>query len=233
MARLFDKNMFIMLSAIMIGAIFITFFIADIVNRSTIDDLETGHKVEIEQMESDNENFTSHFIRATVDLDQARENRANGDYNFKLALLWYQSALSEKNITYFELYKIRGTDNCTDAMPNYNFSRDTFDQAKDNFIEIKSYTKNQKYIEILDIYVRLTSSGSNLSQLNYNATYYLKVLTENLLFDLENGTVIYLENVSDIIVLLDEILIELDEMESDYGNIQDEIDEYEFFITER
>jgi len=233
MARLFDKNMFIMLLAIMIGAIFITFFIADIVNRSTIDDLETGHKVEIEQMESDNENFTSHFIRATVDLDQAREHRAKGDYNFKLALLWYQSALSEKNITYFELYKIRGTDNCTDAMPHYNNSCYTFDQAKDKFIEIKSYTKNQKYIEILDIYVRLTSSGSNLSQLNYNATYYLKVLTENLLFDLENGTVIYLENVSDIIVLLDEILIELDEMGSVYEDIQAEIDEYDFFDTER
>ncbi len=233
MARLFDRNMFIMLLAIMIGATFITFFIADIVNRSTIDDLETEHNVEILQIESDNEKFTSNFIRATVDLDQAREDRADGDYNFKLAFLWYQSALYEKNITYFELYKIRGTDNCTDAMPHYNDSCDNFDQAKDNFIEIKSYTKNQKYIEILDIYVRLTSSGSNLSQLNYYATYYLKILTENLFFDLENETVIYLENVTDILELFNETYGQLQNLEDEYDIIQSEIDEYDFFDTER
>jgi len=222
-----------MLLAIMVGVILITFFVADIVNRSAIDELKSEHSTEIEKIESDNENFTSNFIKANINLDRAREDRAYGTYHFDLAFLWYQSVLSEKNITNFELYKSRGIDNCTNAMPKYNNSYNNFDLAKEDFSKIKSYTKNEKYLEILDIYVNLTTVGSKLTNLMYNATYYLKYLIENLIFDIENGTVIYQINVSLELGLFYEILEQIEDLETEYDNIQKALDEYEFFEEER
>lgn len=229
MARLFDRNMFIMLSAIMIGVIIIIFFVADIVNRSTLDTLQNVHEVEIKDIQSKNENFTSSFIRSTVILDQAREDRAFGNYHFDLAFLWYQSTLSEKNSSNFELYKTRAVNNCTNAMPKYQNAHDNFDEAKSWFNATKSYTTFPKYLEVLDIYVNLTGSGSRLMMLRYNASEYLKYLTENLIMDVENGTVIYMENVTDILELFNETLILIGEETETYEEYQDEIDEYEFF----
>jgi len=229
MVRLFDRNMFIMLLAIMIGVIIITFFVADIVNRSTLDELQNVHEVEIKDIQSKNENFTSSFIKSTVILDQAREDRAFGSYHFDLAFLWYQSALVEKNSSNFELYKIRGIDNCTNAMPKYQNAHDNFDQAKTYFNDTKSYTTFSKYLEVLDIYVDLTGSGSRLMLLRYNASNYLKILTENLILDVENNTVVYMENVTDILELFNETLILIEEETEIYEEHKEEIDEYEFF----
>ena len=58
MAREFNRNMFIMLLAIMIGIIIITFFAADIIKRSEIETLQSEHTVEIKGIQSRNENFT-------------------------------------------------------------------------------------------------------------------------------------------------------------------------------
>ena len=63
MAREFNRNMFIMLLAIMIGAIIITFFIADIVNRSKLETLTTEYEAEITTISSKSENFTSYFLK--------------------------------------------------------------------------------------------------------------------------------------------------------------------------
>ena len=41
MARLFDRNMFIMLLTIMIGALLVTYFFADIVRRTEVESLES------------------------------------------------------------------------------------------------------------------------------------------------------------------------------------------------
>ena len=123
MVRLFDRNMFIMLLAIMIGAIIITYFIADIQNRSRIETLTIEHTAEIETIEGKNINFTNRFLKSSVLLDGAREDRAFGDYHFDLAFLWYNSALLEKNNGTMELYKTRCIENCTSAMPKYLYSR--------------------------------------------------------------------------------------------------------------
>ena len=81
--------MFIMLLAIMIGAIIITFFIADIVNRSKLETLTTEYEAEITTISSKSENFTSYFLKSSVVLDQAREDLSFGNYHFDLAFLWY------------------------------------------------------------------------------------------------------------------------------------------------
>ena len=47
-ARLFDRNMFIMLSAIMVGVVIITFFVADIIKQTEVEDLE--YVIEITNM---------------------------------------------------------------------------------------------------------------------------------------------------------------------------------------
>ena len=232
MAREFDRNIFIMLFAIMIGIIIITYFVADIVNRSKIEDLTTQYEGEITTVIVQSENFTSHFLRSSVILDQAREDRAFGNYHFDLAFLWYQSALSETNSTLMGLYKVRGTDNCTNALPYYFNSNLNFKDAEGFFNDTKQYSEI-KHLEILDLYTKLTDSGAKLSKLRYSASQYLMYIIENLTFNVENNNVTYLGNVSGLIVLFEEAMESYAGELGTYEELQEEIDEYEFFEEER
>jgi len=220
MAREFTKNMFVMLFSIMIGAIIITYFVGDIIYRSDIETLTVQHTTEIESLEEMNINFTSHFLSSSVLLDKSREDRAFGDYHFDLAFLWYNSALSETNETIMDLYKARAIDNCTNAMPNYINSHLNFEEAQASFSDTKAYTTYPKYLEILDIYVNLTSSGARLTMLRYTASQYLKYMAENLSLDM---------NISALFELFNETMDIYDEELDIYEDYRDEIDEYEFF----
>lgn len=233
MGREFDKNIFVMLLAIMIGVIIITYFVADIVNRSKIETLTTQYEGEISTVKGKSENFTSHFLKSSVVLDQAREDRAFGNYHFDLAFLWYQSALSERNSSLMDLYKARGVDNCTNAMPYYQNSHLNFEEAKKHFNGTKNFTSIEKYLTILDLYISLTSSGSRLTMLRYNASKYLMYLTENLTFNPDTNNVTYLVNVSGLLMMFGETMEAYQEELENYEEIQDEIDEYEFFEEER
>jgi len=233
MTREFNRNMFVMLVAIMVGVIIITFFIADIVNRSKLETLTTHYEEEITTVKGKSENFTSHFLRSSVVLDQAREDRAFGNYHFDLAFLWYNSILSEKNSTLFSLYKVRGIDNCTNAMPIYYYSHLNFEEAKTYFNDTKAYTDVEKYRNILDIYIDLTGSGSRLTMLRYNASKYLMYLLENLTFDEESNGVIFLVNVTGLLELFEGALGAYQEELEIYKGYQDEVDEYEFFEETR
>ena len=224
MARLFDKNMFIILMAIMIGFIIITYFVADIVNQSKIDTLTTAHVSEVKAIEEMNINFTNNFLESSVLLDSAREYRAFGNYHFELASIFFNSALSEKNISIMELYKNRTIDNCTEAMPKYNISNLNFKAASSFFDNTKKYTEYDGYLRLLDIYVNLTESGAKLTMLRYNASKYLKYLAENI--TVING-IVALDNVSDLMDLFNET-IEMYGGESDiYDIIEEELDEYD------
>jgi len=229
MAREFNKNMFIMLMAIMIGVVIITFFIADIVNRSKIDTLTAEHNVEITSIKGKSENFTSNFLKSSVILDQAREYRAFGNYHFDLGFLWFKSAISAKNKSNMELYKIRGIDNCTNAMPEYYYAYLNFGEARNYYNYTKLFTIYSKYLDILDIYVKLTTSGAKLTMLRYNASLYLKYLIENLTFDINNNNVTYFGNVTGLLFLFDETMGAYEEELGIYEELQEEIDEYEFF----
>ena len=228
MAREFDKNMFVMLLAIMIGAIIITYFAADLISTGKLEDLTSQYEGEITSVKSESENFTSSFIKSTVILDQAREDRAFGNYHFDLGLIWYQSALAEKNITYFKIYKERGIDNCTSAMPNYYYSYLNFEDSKDYFNQTIAFA-SENYLEVLNLYVKLTASGAKLTTLRYDASRYLLYLMENLTFDPINNNVTYLENVTEIMVLFTGVMADYQEELDNYEGTQDEIDEYEFF----
>ena len=228
MVRIFNRNMFIMLFSIMIGVIIITFFVADIANRSKIDTLTTYYEGEISTVKGKSENFTSSFIKSSVVLDQAREDRAYGNYHFDLGFLWYQSVLYEKNESEFLIYKDRGIDNCTNAMPSYYYSHLNFEEAKIYFNNTKTHTEVDKYLDILDLYIVLTNSGSKLTMLRYNASKYLLYLLENLTYDEEKG-VIFEENVTGLLDLFQGAMDAYEEELEIYEEIQDDIDEYEFF----
>lgn len=227
MGREFTKNMFIMLLSIMVGAVIITYFAADIVNRSTIENLTIEHTAEIETITGKNINFTNNFLKSSVLLDLAREYRAFGNYNFDLAFLWYSSALAERNISTIELYTQRTIDNCTEAMPNYLNSHGNFLESKVSFENTKNYTNYDKYLEILDIYIGLTGSGARLTMLRYNASQYLLLLAENL--TIEDGSVTYLTNMSDILGLFNETMMLYGMELAIFEEFQDLIDEYDFF----
>jgi len=228
MVRIFNRNMFIMLFSIMIGVIIITFFVADIVNRSKIDTLTTYYEGEITSVKDKSENFTSSFIKSSVILDQAREDRAYGNYHFDLGFLWYQSVLHEKNESEFLIYKDRGIENCTNAMPSYYYSHLNFEEAKIYFNITKIHTEVDKYLDILDLYIVLTNSGSTLTMLRYNASKYLLYLLENLTYDEEKG-VIFEENVTGLLDLFQGAMDAYEEELEIYEETQDDIDEYEFF----
>ena len=216
-----------MLLSIMVGAVIITYFVADIVNRSAIESLTTKHTAEIETIEEMNINFTDHFMKSSALLDSARENRAMGNYYFDLAFLWYQSALSETNNSIMELYKNRTIDNCTSAMPQYQYSHDNFEIAKSYFKTTKNYTTYVRYWDILDIYIGLTGSGARLAMLRYNASLYLKYLTENL--TMKDGMVSFMGNVSDLMDLFNETMMLYGEELGIFDEFNDALDEYEFF----
>lgn len=203
MARVFDRNMFIMLLSIMAGVIIITFFIADIQARTSVTkELTTKYTADIKDIETKNINFTNSFIQSLGLLDLARGFMASGSYNFDLAMIWYTTALSETNATSFETYKSRTISNCDDAIYNYTYCYENFIEARNKFERTKAYINYQAYLNILDLYVNLTTSGSNLALLRKNASLYLKYLAENL--TMENGAIVYLTNITNLSELFNE-----------------------------
>ena len=98
MAREFNRNIFIMLAAIMVGAIIVTYFIADIANKSKIETLTTEHIVEIQDVHSKSENFTDNFLQGSITIDSAREVREVANLDFDFALFWFNNALVNASV---------------------------------------------------------------------------------------------------------------------------------------
>ncbi len=224
MERVFDRNMFIMAIAIMVGVVVVTYFVADIVHQSQIQSLNTEHTQEIETIEENNINFTSSFLESSVLLDSAREDRAFGNYHFDIARLFYISALSENNITDGQHYKNKSIENCSLAMPVYFTAHQNFKQASSFFDNTKKFTEYENYIQLLDLYVNLSSSGERLTLLRYNASNYLRMLAENI--TISNGS-IGQENVTALENLFNETLAMYDGELATYEEIQEDIDEYD------
>ena len=206
--------------AIMTGIVIITFFIADIVNRSKIETLTEEHVVEIEDINSRNENFTDNFLQGSVTIDSAREIREVGNYYFDFALFWYNTALV--NITNTSIDKC--IENCWSAMSEYNTSHHKFGYSKPFFEEAKNYT--DRYVTILGYYVGFAQAGQNITILRYNASNYLRQIAENL----------SLGNMSNVYMLMDlfnETTGLYDEALEDYEDNGDQIDDYWFFSEDR
>lgn len=220
---LFSRNMFIMLITIMIGAIVVTFFIADIVNQSKINNLTFEHTTEMETIEERNINFTSIFLESLVLLDSSREDRAFGNYHFDIASLFYYRALIENDKLKMELYKNITIDNCTKAMLKYSISNLNFRSTSYLFNNTKIYTDYNNYLKLIDIYINLTKSGEKLTMLRYNSSKYLRQIAENLTY--VNGSA-FLGNVSDLLDLFNESMMMYGEELVSYEEFEEEIDEY-------
>ena len=223
MGREFDRNMFIMLFAIMIGAVIITFFVADILNESKVESATTKlteeHVAAVQDIQSANENFTNNFLQGSIKMDSARETKEVGNYYFDLAArIWYPQAEYQKVI-----------DNCTEALSKYLSSKQKFADSKPYFEAAMKYTNNPSYLGVLDYYVNFSDKGQELTQLRYEMTLYLQQAAENYSL----GTVESIENASllfENFSLFEEgygmILVE-------YEGLKDLIDEYMFFEEDR
>ncbi|MCX6667765.1 MAG: hypothetical protein NTV74_05970 [Euryarchaeota archaeon] len=187
MAREFTKNLFLMLVAIMIGVFIITYFVADIMNRSKIETLTTAHVVEIEDINSKNENFTNHFLQGSITMVSAREIREVGNYHFDFALFWYSNALVNTTQNFIQLC----SENCTDAMMSYLASYQKFGESRPYFVEAKNYTDREKYKDALDYYISFSQAGQVITLLRYNASNFLRQAVENLsIGNMENVTML-------------------------------------------
>jgi hypothetical protein len=218
MAREFTRNMLIMLVAIMVGIVLITYMAADVIRRSQIDTLTVEHSTEIRSINIKSENFTDHFLQGSVKLDSAREIREIGNYYFDFALFWYTNAV--KNIT--ENFIHRCIQNCTNASENYMRSYQRFGDSKPYFIEAKNFTNHSKYIEVLGYYVSFAQSGQNITLLRYNASNYLRAAAENL--SLGN-----MANVSMLLGLFNQTAALYNSAAQQYQDQKDQIDGYIFF----
>jgi len=211
-----------MLLSIMIGVIIITYFYADIQNRMKTEELISEHTAEIKTIKSKNINFTNGFIHSLGLLDLAREYRADGNYNFDLAMIWYSSALSELNSTRLEECKTRVLNNCDNAIVNYTYSCNNFIEARNRFELTKGLVNYKVYVSILDLYVNLTESGSKLVTLRINASNYLKNIVENI--TIVNNSVSYMSNVTSLLDLFNSTIAEYFEEENIYSGIEDQIE---------
>lgn len=227
MVRVFDKNMFVMMFAIMIGIVIVTYFIADIVYQSQIDEINTDHVSEIKTLEQNNINFTSSFLESSVLLDSAREDRAFGNYHFDLAQLFYTSALNEDNETAMIQYKNSSIDNCTLAMPNYQTAHENFLISADFFEKTKNFTDYDNYLSLLNMYVNLTQTGAKVTLLRYNASMYLRMIVENITYVNGSGYIGNSTNMTMLLSMFNDTMGMYGLLATYYEDIQDEIDEYD------
>lgn len=224
MARQFDKNIFIMLIAIMIGVVLITYFIADIVNQSKLETISKQHEDELVEIEDMNLKFTNNFLESSVLLDSAREDRAAGNYYFDIASLFFNIALSEKNLTLAISFANKTIQNCSEAMPNFLISYFNFQNSTIFFNKTKTFTLYNTYLTLLDLYVNLTKSGAKIALLRYNASKYLKYLAENI--TITDG-MLMVENSSYLMDLLNQTNSAYSEELSAYEELERKISEYD------
>lgn len=218
MVRIFDRNMFIMLIAIMVGVIIVTYFFADIQRRTQIETLEVEHFTEISDIYERNQNFTDHFLQGSVKMDAGRETREVANYFFDFAMFWYNTALRDFNSTYIA----QCIENCTSAMVQYLSSHESFQESKPLFIKAATFTNQSKYLEILGFYQLFAESGKNITMLRYQASEYLKHAVENL----SSGD---LENYTELIALFNDTLVLYDEAVGGYIEYKEQIDDFLFF----
>jgi hypothetical protein len=218
MAREFTKNMFIMLVSIMVGVIIITYFIGDIISRSTIETLTTQHIDEIEHLNSRTENFTNNYLQGSIKMDAAREVREIANLNFTFAFFWFNNARSTSNIN----LTIPCIDNCINAMEQYLLSYENFGKSKPYFEKAQTYTNNSHYLIALGYYIGFAEAGQNITMLRYNASDFLRRAAENLsLGNMENVTSL-MENFT----LLENAY---EGAEQEYEGYRGQIDGYLFF----
>lgn len=218
-----------MLIAIMIGAIIITYFAADIVNKSKIDTLTSEHIVEIRDVHSKNENFTDSFLQGSIVMDSAREVREVANLNFDFALFWFNNALANVSVWYNNEW-VNSTDsltkrcieNCTEAMVKYLLSYDKFGDSRPHFFNAKNYTERERYIEVLGYYVGFSEAGQTITLLRYNASYFLKQAAENLSLGETAVVAMMMENFTMMENMYQGGLEE-------YEDLKTVIDEYTFF----
>lgn len=234
----FSKSMLVMLVSIMVGAVVITYFAADIVKQSKIDNLEgqiasKEEQIQIKEIEiikekNRNINFTNNFLKSAGVLDMAREYRANGSFHFELGRLFYTTALSETNKTVFSSYRNSTIMNCSLSMPTYFKSYNNFKISGYLFNKTKNYTNYDLHYKLINNYVNLTDSGAKLTLLMYNASMYLKYLAENLTMD-EKGKVGFDENVEEEVKelwdLYNQTIDTAKDVEDEYNGDSDSIDQ--------
>jgi hypothetical protein len=218
MAREFTRNMLIMLVSIMVGVVIITYFAADILNRSKIDTLNVQHTVEIVDINSRNENFTNYYLQGSIKMDSAREVREVANYYFDFALFWFNNALVNQSTNLTK----KCIDNCTKAMMQYLASFENFGKSTPYFENARNYTNNSRYLEVLGYYIGFASAGQNITMLRYNASDYLRRAAENLSFG-------HLGNVTALMNNFTAIETIYQGAQQQYDNYRGQIDGYLFF----
>lgn len=207
-----------MLIAIMLGAVVITFFAADIVNRSQITMINTQHDLEMTDLRSQNENFTDYMLQGSIKLDAARETREVANYYFDFGLYWFNLALNGGNLSRAGL----SMENTTMAAGQYLNALANFKLAPPCFVNARNFTNTSKYLEVIDYYLGFAQAGENITKLRYNASLLLHSAAENL----SAGN---MENVTALMENFSSVEGQVQDATQDYNDYRNQIDGYLFF----
>jgi len=213
MVRLFDRNMFIMLIAIMVGIVIITYFIADIQRRTQIETLTIEHETQLFDIAEKSQNFTRHFRQGSIKMDQAREEREGGNSHFDVAFLWYTTGVQQDNQSYITFCMA----NCTDALVVYPSAYTHFEESTPYFMKALDFTENEDYIKMIRNYVNLSKAGMNSTQLRLKATRYLLYIAQNL--SLGNT-----ENISELFAVFNETQTLVEQADAVYDEAKGQVD---------
>ena len=176
------KNLVIILMTLIIIIFLILYFFTYTNYNSEIEYLNKIHSDEILSIEEKNNNFNNVFLESLILEDTATKDRLQGDYNFDLALIYYNETLNQINETKMNEYKNITNLNCENAIKIYLISSQNYNISKTFFNKAKKYTDNINYQNLIDIYINLTNSGERLSMFRYNASILLKQLSDNITF---------------------------------------------------
>ncbi len=226
MVKKFDRNIFIMMISIMVGVVIITFFIADIMARSSEEEKLTQQFTEEKKViEEKNLNFTSAFLDSLSSLDLSREFKSDGDIKYAIAKSFYTNALTLTNSSKLDEYKNEIIDNCELAKLYFHDSSQNFNKSIERFTLSKNFTNYPIYNNLVNLYINLSKSGHNVSLIKYDACNYLIEIANNL--NIVNGSInksMDLENLMDLLNST-EYLMYLEE--GLYDGYRSEISDYE------
>ncbi len=226
MLRSDNKNTYIIITIIIIGTLFTTYFITDIIHKSEINNLNNIYSNEIKEIKGNNINFSNIFIESLILYDSSSKDRLLGSYHFDLAFFFYNETLKQNTKLNLDSYKNTSLDNCEKAQSLFYVSYLNYKSSKTLFNNSKKYAINNNFIKLIDLYIDLTESGSKLTLFQYNSSRYLKQIIENITFidGLANQG-----NVTIILQLLYENMTNYYNELEIYEQLEDEIEMFDIF----
>ncbi len=149
----FDVNLFVLLLAVMLVSITMTYILADYRNRTAMHTLTVRYEYEISNITAKTERFFDNFSIALNYIDIARSDMENGLYHIELSKYYLETGS-------YNLSKNEGKG----AFYYYNESNRFFNSSIPRIISAKPHATGDYQI-LMDLYMNYTNIAKNLTMI--------------------------------------------------------------------